>query len=243
MSLSSIFDILSFDAFDTDDSLDMPNVSTKPYILFEQEEGMLNLLREDFNNISADSYAELEARQKEYYDLMMSDEILSAEESAMFDEQYENELSALEEKYAIQFERHGASRMADLASRGVLETTTGMNTISEDQQQYSDLLGQGTSAILQDKELAKMDFAEAKRTMAQKGYNLTSGIYQNKISTDMSKANLLQNYETSQGIQKVGRELTNAMREQSWNQYAYNQKKSSEAGSLGLWSTILEEFL
>ena len=235
--MSSVLDIVTFDVFDFDGSRDMPNVNVnvpdKTETEKELEKLQLDVLRKQAAGPTAEELA-LQDKMSDYYETMMADEVLSEDEAAAFDEEYNLQLSALQDQFAIQTEEAGAARMAELASRGILETTTGRDIIAKDQQKYTDILGSNISELGEAKEIAKSDMELAKKRMAQQGYNLTSGILQYRQNDALTQAATMQNYYTNDNMMKANTALQNAIRTQTWDQWAYNQKMTSLGTTAGI---------
>ncbi len=161
-----------------------------------------------------------------YYDQILSDETLSEDEEAAFDQEYELQYSALEDQYSMETERFGGQRMAELVSRGVLESTTGYDAVASDQQRFAGVFAENISELGQAKELAKSDFGAAKDEMARQGYRLTSGLFQSQQSDALNTAAGLQNHFTQQNMFTANAALQNAMNQQMFSQNKYNQTMS-----------------
>lgn len=236
--MGTLADALTFDVFDFDGSRDMPdNIDVNMPAKTEEEKKLLELQLAALERQAAPPTAEevaMQTRATEYYNIMLGKEVLSPEEESMFDKEYELQLLALQEQFGMQTEELGGQRMAELASRGVLETTTGRDIIAKDQQKFTSVLAENVAGLGTAKEVAKSDMEAAKRQMAQQGYELTSGILQSRASDDMEQATRLQNYYTGENVLSSNNALQNALRRQQWGQWAYNQKMTSLGSITGI---------
>lgn len=241
-ALNTLLDSLTFGLTDLDNSEDYPGYPNVTYNMSDQEEQMLELITSNLQSLGSVPFSELEANNKKYYDQLMSEEFLSDAELSGFDKEYDLQLKALQQKYDTQFRDASAGTMANLAHRGVLETTTGSNVITNQQRDYADALASDTASLLNEKQLKIMDAEEAKRQMALQGYNLTSGILQQKQSNALTSAGLLQNYFTNQQLGNVGTQVQNYINQQSWAQYVNSQNQNNITDSAGAWTAILDMF-
>jgi hypothetical protein len=180
----------------------------------------MQILQEQIAGPSPEEQALLD-KQKEYYDQLIADETLSPEEQAEFERERDLQLEALEETFAIESGRHGATQLADLVHRGILESTTGVEQIALTQEQFTQLLGEEKTNIMEASELAKSDMEAAKREMAGAGYSLTSAMTQTQTLTALEAASGLQNYFMGRGGLEAQSALTNAILNQTREQAAY----------------------
>ena len=194
----------------------------------EYEQGIIDIVNglvADYQK-NRDEESGLRSKMSSYSDLMLSDSPLSPEEEAAFDQEYELQLSALNEQYGQATERSGAARMAELASRGVLETTTGQDTIAEDQRYNTEQLSQSVSALLNQKEVSRSEAENAKREMARTGYELTSGMLQSRQFSDLSTIGALQDYSSSMSRVQAQNKYSKVIREQQLGAWKYNRNLS-----------------
>lgn len=199
----------------------------------ETEQGMIDLVSQLLDDYETNRAGEagLKDKMSGYADMMMSDSPLSQEEAAMFEEEYDLQLSALQEQFGRAAERTGASRMAELSSRGVLETTTGTDIISQDQEYYADQLSQSISELLTQKEVSIAEAENAKRSMAQQGYELTSNILQSRQFSDLSAIGSLQDYSSAISRLTAQNQFGATIRQQTLDSYKYN-KNLADAGKI-----------
>lgn len=183
----------------------------------------------------------LMAKQKEYYDQMIADNTLSPEEEAEFDREYALQLQALTEQYGIQTRDAGGRQMADLVSRGMLDTTTGRNIVAKSQGDYAMKLAEQISAMGQAKEFAKFDMDLAKRNLAQTGYELTSGINQANMQTALNAAMSAENYFAGRGGLEANAALQNALADQARSQAKYQNRMNIWSGMLGMGQSMIKQ--
>lgn len=212
----------------------IPDPTKEEQKLLDLQKGVL----EGFYDRRAEE-EQLRERLTGYENLLMSDNILTDEESAMFDEEYNNQLAALQEQFGIETERTGAARLADLASRGVLETTTGENILAEDAQSNAYNLSQSTAELLNQKEVSRAEAERAKREMALQGYNLVGSMLQSRQMSDLSDIGILQDYQSAISRLTSTNRTDSIIRENALNQYKYKQNlanigKIAGAGAGGL---------
>lgn len=181
------------------------------------------------------------AKQKEYYDQMLADNTLSPEEEAQFEEEYNLQLQALNEQFGIQTKEAGGTQMADLVSRGMLDTTTGRNAIARSQRDYAGQLGQQIESMGQAKEYAKYNMDLAKRSLSQTGYELTSGINQSNMNTALQAAMSAENYYAGRGALDANAALQNALATQSRNQAEYKNRMGIWSGMLGMGQSMVQQ--
>lgn len=198
-----------------------------------EEQQILDLSRKAIHTygINRELEAGLESRASEYFDMFSSGGALSDEENNMFEQEYEAQLGALQEQYAMDTERSGAARMAELTSRGVLDSTTGRDLIAEDKRRSTGYLSAAVSDLLTQKEVSKSQAEAAKREMARQGYELTSGILQQRKVGDLNELSALQGYHSAISRMAAVNRGDRVMREQSLNQYNYN-KNLADIGRL-----------
>jgi hypothetical protein len=191
-------------------------------------------------NPSPDQQA-LYAKQKEYYDQMISDNTLSPDEESEFEREYQLQLSALNEQFGIETKEAGGKQMADLVSRGMFDTTTGRNAIAKSQEGYAGQLAQQISSMGQAKEYAKYDMNLAKRSLAQTGYELTSGINAANMQTALNAAMSAENYMAGRGGLEANAALQNALATQSRNQAEYKNRMGMWSGMLGMGQSLVKQ--
>ena len=179
-------------------------------------------------------------RNTQYLESMLADEVLSEDEETQFQEAYDLEVEALSEQFGMETERLGASRMAELTSRGVMGTTTGENIIARDQQKYAETLGANIAELGMSKDIARSDMELAKKQMAQQGYKLTSGLMQNRTSDALAQAGMAQNYYTGQNIMSANASLSSALMNQQWDQYGYQQRMGGAAKFTGMGQSFIK---
>jgi hypothetical protein len=189
-------------------------------------------------NPSEDEQA-LIKKQAEYYDQMMADSVLSPEEEAEFEREYNLQLSALQEQFGIETREAGGRQMADLISRGMFDTTTGRDIIAKSQGDYATKLAEQISAMGQAKEFAKYDMELAKRNLAQTGYELTSGIRQANMQTALSAAMSAENYYAGRGGLEANAALQNALATQARNQAEYRNRMGIWSGMMGMGQSLV----
>lgn len=168
--------------------------------------------------------AALATRATEYYNQMVAQGELSPGEEAEFNKEYELSVQALEEKFGIESKRAGATQLAELTSRGVLDTTTGENAIARTQEEFAKILGSTKADMLQAKEFAKSDMELAKQSLATSGYSLTSGMSQAQMQTALEASLNAQNYYLGTAQTQASANLTNALMNQALQKSAYIEK-------------------
>ncbi len=166
----------------------------------------------------------LYAKQREYLDQITADITLSPEEEAEFEKEYGLSLAAVKEQFGIESEKAGATQMASLVSRGMLETTTGETEIADTQKKFAELLGQQEATMLESKETAKYDLEAAKRELGQAGYQLTTGMQQSQMQTALQAAMGLETYALNRGGAQANAALENALVQQSIEKAKYQQR-------------------
>jgi hypothetical protein len=203
------------------ETIAIPNPTQEEQQILGQTEGAINRYY-----MNRREERPLEHLAEGYFDMFSSGGALSADEKAMFEEEYELQLDALQEQYAMEVERTGASRMAELTSRGVLDSTTGRDLIAEDKRRSVGYLSSAVSELLAKKEVSKAEAEAAKREMARQGYELTSGILQQRRVSDLSELSALQGYHSSMSRMEATNRGADVIRAQSLNQYNYNRRLS-----------------
>lgn len=181
----------------------------------------------------------LTAKQTEYYNQMMADATLSPEEEADFEREYNLQLEALQEQFGIETKEAGGKQMADLVSRGMLDTTTGRNIVAKSQGDYATQLAQQIENMGQAKEYAKFDMELAKRNLAQTGYELTSGINAANMATALNAAVSAESYYAGRGGLEANAALQNALATQSRNQAEYKNRMGIWSGMLGMGQSMV----
>jgi hypothetical protein len=183
----------------------------------------------------------LTSKQTEYYNQMIADNTLSPEEESQFNNEYNLQLQALQEQYGIQTKDLGGTQMADLVSRGMYDTTTGQNAIAKSQGDYAAQFGQQVQNLGQAKEYAKYNMSLAKQSLAQTGYELTSGINQANMSTALNAAMSAENYYAGRGGLEANAALQNALAEQTRNQAEYKNRMGVWSGMLGMGQSLVKQ--
>ncbi|MFH0959644.1 MAG: hypothetical protein V1897_13170 [Pseudomonadota bacterium] len=183
--------------------------------------------------------AALAAKQTEYYNQMLADNTLSPEEEADFEKEYELQLQALNETYGRETTKAGGTQMAELVSRGMLDTTTGRDIIADTQEKSAEQLATQISSMGEAKEFAKYDMELAKRNLAQTGYALTSGIKAANLQTALQAAMSAENYYAGRGGLEANAALQNALAAQSRNQAEYKNRMGIWGGMLGLGQSMV----
>jgi len=205
------------------------------------ERELMNLQKQYYKSMltTTPEEAAMNAKAQEYLETMMADEVLSPDEEAEFEREYELSKQALLGQFGIESERYGASQMAELASRGMLETTVGERQIATTQQQFAGELMGNIAEMGQAKELAKSDMEAAKKQMAMQGYQLTKGLMQSNLQAGLTSATNLQNYMASRTAMGANTALQNALINQARNKAQYQQRMSMWGGMTGLGSGMM----
>ena len=200
------------------------------------EKDLVALQKEYYQRMLTETPEDKLMREKsqQYLEQMMAEEQLSPDEEAAFAREYELQKQALMGQFNIESQRYGASELADLAARGMLETTTGERQIATTQQRFTGQLMSNIAEMGQAKELAKADMEAAKREMAMQGYRLTSGMMQGQIQAGLQTATNLQNYFATRNQMGANAALQNALMNQARNKAVYQQRMSLFGGLTGL---------
>lgn len=184
--------------------------------------------------------AALAAKATEYYNQMIAQGELSPEEEAAFNKEYELSVAALEEKFGIESKRAGATQMAELTARGVMDTTTGENAISRTQEDFAKVLESTKADMLQAKEFAKSDMELAKQSLATSGYALTSGMSQAQMQTALEASLNAQNYYLGRGGLEASANLTNALMDQALQKSQYIERLKSWGAIAGMGGGMMK---
>lgn len=175
-----------------------------------------------------------------YYEQMMAQNVLSPEEEAEFDKEYQLQLEALNEQYNKEAKEYGGTQMANLVARGMWDTSTGTQEISNTQEKFGGILASETSNMLQAKEYAKYDMEMAKRQLASSGYALTQGMSQSNAQTALQASMAMQNYYLNQGSMQANAALQNAMAQTARDQAQYKQRMALWSGVTGLGAGMMK---
>ena len=203
----------------------------------DEEKQLLALQSETIKN-SLEQQGLWDAEAEKYYQDLLKDSLLSPEEELSIDKQYDLEAQAFRDKLNIEGQRIGNTQLAELTSRGVLESTTGENAIARTQSEFADVLMQGESAIEGNRLTAKTDLDTAKRSLAQSGYNLTSQMSQNQMNTALEASMYSQNYLMGNRGLQASTNLQNALLTQASEKAKYDQRLSLWKGVANLGTAL-----
>ena len=193
--------------------------------LSDEEKGLLNAIIQSLNGA-----VDLTDEQQKFLDQLNASTLITPQEELDFDQEFEIAKQALTERFGIETERLGATQLAELAGRGVLESTTGERAIARTQAEFSEILSGQISDLGVAKETAKSDLAAGRRELAQSGYNLTSSLNQNQQNTALQASMALSNFMSGRGGIQANTALNNALLQQTVNQAQYNQRQDLYRG-------------
>lgn len=182
----------------------------------------------------------LAEKMKAYYETIISEGELSPEEEAAFNEEYGLQLEALKEEFGRETKKYGGEELAELVSRGMLESTVGEQKIASTQDRFAKILAGTQAEMLQSKETAKSNMEAAKMEMSTAGYSLAAGMSQSQMQTALQAAAGLQNYFLDEGAMKANAALTNALMNQAREKAIYGQRMQVWGGLANLGISMMK---
>jgi len=204
---------------DTNVNVNYPAPTAEETTLMQKQSQWLDIL---INQLGAES--ELEKTQRQYFDQLQENQVLSPEEESAFNQEYELQKQALMEQFNIEAGQAGAKRYAQQVASGIADTTTGVNIERDTKLKESQALLSSLSELGLSRETAKSDFELAKQEMSLQGYKLTSQLMQDQLNQALSVSSNIQNYYSANRSMQAQTALQNAINKQVSEQSRYQNR-------------------